>query len=57
MSLFVASLGLTSKKESMDIILIGDMDISWIIVYVQQVEEEKLRHNEEYKNKKATIIS
>ena len=33
--------------------LIGDMDISKSMVYVQQVEEEKLRDREKYTNKKA----
>ena len=33
--------------------MIGDMDISRPMFYVQQVEEEKLRDKEEYRNKKA----
>ncbi|KAH0632967.1 hypothetical protein KY284_035753 [Solanum tuberosum] len=33
--------------------LIGDMDIERLMVYVQQVEEEKLRDREEFRNKKA----
>ena len=33
--------------------LIGDMDISRLMVYVHQVEKDKLRDIEEYRNKKA----
>uniref|UniRef100_M1DTQ2 Gag-pol polyprotein n=1 Tax=Solanum tuberosum TaxID=4113 RepID=M1DTQ2_SOLTU len=33
--------------------LIGDMDMSRLMVYVQQVEEEKLRNREEFRNKRA----
>ena len=43
MSLFFAGLGHASGKKDRAPMLIGDMDISWLMVYVQQVEEEKLR--------------
>lgn len=35
--------------------LIVDMDISRLMVYMQQVEEEKLIDREEFKNKRAKI--
>ncbi|WMV36755.1 hypothetical protein MTR67_030140 [Solanum verrucosum] len=40
-------------KEGRAAMLIRDMDISRLIFYVQQVEEEKLRDKEEFRNKKA----
>ncbi|XP_015072896.1 uncharacterized protein LOC107017134 [Solanum pennellii] len=51
--LFVASLDRASRKEGRVAMLTGDMDISKLMVYVQQVEEEKLSDIEEYRNKKA----
>ena len=36
--------------------LIGDMDISRLMVYVHKVEEEKLRNREQYKNNNATTV-
>ena len=43
MSLFIFGLGHDSSKEGRTSILFGDMDISRIMVYVQQVEKEKVR--------------
>ncbi|XP_049382747.1 uncharacterized protein LOC125847084 [Solanum stenotomum] len=53
MSLFVVGLSCLSSKEGRVAMLIGDMDISRLMVYVQQVEKEKLRDMEEFKNKRA----
>ncbi|XP_015068745.1 uncharacterized protein LOC107013320 [Solanum pennellii] len=53
MSLFVAGLSHIPTKEGRAAMLIRDMDISRLMVYMQQVKEEKLRYTEEFKNKKA----
>ena len=55
MNLFVAGLGRASRKEGRVAMLIGDMDISRLMVYMQQVEEQKLRDKEEYRNKRDKI--
>ena len=51
MSLFVVGLGHALSKKVTTAMLIGDMDISRLMVYVQQVEEEKVRDREEYTRK------
>ncbi|XP_049378159.1 uncharacterized protein LOC125842927 [Solanum stenotomum] len=53
MSLYVDGLSRLSSKKGKAAMLIGDMDIARLIVYMQQVEEEKLRDRGEFGNKKA----
>ncbi|XP_015084270.1 uncharacterized protein LOC107027686 [Solanum pennellii] len=53
MSFFVVGLGRASTKEGRVAMVIGNMHISRLMVYVQQVEEVKLRDIEEYMNKKS----
>ncbi|XP_049391462.1 uncharacterized protein LOC125855816 [Solanum stenotomum] len=53
MSLFVVGLSRLSSKEGRATMLIGDMYISRLMVYVQQVEKEKLRDREEFRSKRA----
>ncbi|XP_049375483.1 ethylene-responsive transcription factor ERF105-like [Solanum verrucosum] len=43
MSLFVAGLNRLSTKEGKPAMLIGDIDMARFMVYVQRVEEEKLK--------------
>ena len=38
------------------VILFEDMDIARLMVYVQQVEEEKMRDRKEFRNKKAKLV-
>ena len=42
-SLFVAGSGRASSKEGRDAMMIRDMDISRLMVYVQQFEKEKVK--------------
>lgn len=41
----------------MDVMPIGGMYISGLIVYVKKVEEEKLSKREEFKNKREKIVN
>ncbi|WMV15310.1 hypothetical protein MTR67_008695 [Solanum verrucosum] len=52
MSLFVVGLPRLSNKKSKATMLIGDMGIARLMIHVQQVEEDKLRAREEFKNKR-----
>lgn len=52
MNLFVDGLSYLSRKEGMTAMLTEDMDISRLMVSVQQVEEEKSRDMEEFINRK-----
>ncbi|KAH0777818.1 hypothetical protein KY290_009229 [Solanum tuberosum] len=53
MSLFVAGLSHLSSKKGKATMLIGDMDITRLMIHVQQLEKDKLRDKEEFKNKRA----
>ncbi|KAH0679067.1 hypothetical protein KY284_020152 [Solanum tuberosum] len=53
MSLFVDGLSHLSSREGRAAMLIGDMDIARLMIHVQQVDEEKLKDREEFRNKRA----
>ena len=48
MCLFVKGLGHATSKEGRAAMVIADIDISRLMVYVQQVEEEKVKDREDY---------
>ncbi|XP_049399660.1 uncharacterized protein LOC125863665 [Solanum stenotomum] len=52
-SLYVARLSRQSSKEGKAAMLIGDIDLARFMIHVQQVEEDKLKDKEEFKNKRA----
>uniref|UniRef100_M1DKA8 Gag-pol protein n=1 Tax=Solanum tuberosum TaxID=4113 RepID=M1DKA8_SOLTU len=52
MSLFVVGLPRLSNKDSKAAMLIDDMGIARLMIHVQQVEEDKIRDKEEFKNKR-----
>ncbi|KAK4724056.1 hypothetical protein R3W88_026835 [Solanum pinnatisectum] len=51
-SLFVTGLCRQSSKEGKATMLIGDMDLTRLMIHVQQVEKDKINDREEFKNKK-----
>uniref|UniRef100_M1DNP7 Gag-pol polyprotein n=1 Tax=Solanum tuberosum TaxID=4113 RepID=M1DNP7_SOLTU len=51
-SLFVVGLTRLSSKESKAALLRSDMGIARMMIHVQQVEMDKLRDREEFKNKR-----
>ncbi|WMV32441.1 hypothetical protein MTR67_025826 [Solanum verrucosum] len=53
MSLFVAGIYLLSSKEGKTAMLIGEMDIERLMIHVYQVDEDKLKDREEFRNKRA----
>ena len=55
MSLFITCLGHASSIEGRAAMLIGEMDISRLMVYVYQVKEKKMNDKEKYMNKKDYI--
>ena len=48
MSLFVFGFSRLSRKKGKASMLIGDMDISRLMIHMQQVEEDKLIDREEF---------
>lgn len=55
MSLFVAELGHSSRKEGRASMFICNMDMYRLMVYVHKVEEQKLMLREDFRNKKAKM--
>ena len=51
--LFIAGLSHRSSKEDKATIMIGHMDIARLMIHGQQVEEDKLKDRERFKNKRA----
>jgi len=56
MSLFVSGLSRLSSKEGKTTMLIRDMDIVRLMIHAQQVEKDKLRDREEFRNNKFKTI-
>lgn len=53
MSLFVVGLFHLSSNKGKEVMLIGNMDITRLMIHMKRVEEEKLRDKEDFQNKKA----
>lgn len=52
MSLFVVGSSCLLRKEGRAAMLIRDMHIAILMIYVQLIEEEKLRDRDEFRNKR-----
>ena len=57
MSLFIVGLYNLYSKEGRVALLLKDMDILFLMIYVEQVEQQKFRYMEKYRNKKSNIGS
>lgn len=57
MSLFIVGLYNLYSKEGRVALLLKDMDILFLMIYVEQVEQQKFRYTEKYRNKKSNIGS
>nr|AAT39945.1 Putative polyprotein, identical [Solanum demissum] len=56
MSLYVAGLSRQSSKKGKAAMLIRDIDLARFIIHLQQVEEDKLKDREDFKDKRAKIL-
>ncbi|XP_049412300.1 uncharacterized protein LOC125875241 [Solanum stenotomum] len=57
MSLYVVGLSRQSSKEGKAVMLIGDIDLARFIIHLQQVEKDKLKDREEFKDKRAYALA
>ncbi|XP_049394894.1 uncharacterized protein LOC125859242 [Solanum stenotomum] len=56
LSLYVVGLSRQSSKEGKATMLIGDIYLARFMIHLQQVEEDKLKDREEFKDKRSKIV-